>query len=87
LEVQSPGDGAVQAPGQGADLWLPEEAAWEHDLKRLELGYEDEGFYNYKLQLEQVTRVMARRAVSLTLTLLLLEISYFKLPSRLLQGH
>ncbi len=27
-----------------------EEAAWEHDLKRLELGYEDEGFYNYKLQ-------------------------------------
>jgi hypothetical protein len=30
-----------------------EEAAWEHDLKRLELGYEDEGFYNYKLQLGQ----------------------------------
>jgi hypothetical protein len=30
-----------------------EEAAREHDLKRLELGYEDEGFYNYKLQLGQ----------------------------------
>jgi hypothetical protein len=30
-----------------------EEAAWEHDLKRLELGYEDEGFYTYKLQLGQ----------------------------------
>ncbi len=26
-------------------------AAWEQDLKRLELGYEDEGYYNYKLQL------------------------------------
>ncbi len=28
-----------------------EEAAWEQDLKRLELGYEAEGFYNFGLQL------------------------------------
>ncbi len=27
------------------------EAAWEHDLKRLELGHEDEGYYNFRLQL------------------------------------
>ncbi len=30
-----------------------EEAAREHDLKRLELGYEDEGYYNFRLQLGQ----------------------------------
>ncbi len=34
-------------------VYFAEEAAWEHDLKRLELGYEAEGFYNYKLQLGQ----------------------------------
>jgi hypothetical protein len=28
-----------------------EEAAWEHNLKRLELGYEAEGFDNFRLQL------------------------------------
>ncbi len=32
----------VQSPCDGDD-----------DLMRLELGYEDEGFYNYKLQLGQ----------------------------------
>ncbi len=26
---------------------------WAHDLKRLELGYEDEGCYNFRLQLGQ----------------------------------
>jgi hypothetical protein len=30
-----------------------EEAAWEQDLQRLELGYEAEGYYNFKLQLGQ----------------------------------
>ncbi len=30
-----------------------EEAAWEHDLKRLKLVYEDEGDYNFRLQLGQ----------------------------------
>jgi hypothetical protein len=25
------------------------EAAWEQDLKRLELGYEDEGYFNFRL--------------------------------------
>jgi hypothetical protein len=37
-----------------------EEAAWEHDLKRLELGYKDEGFYNYKLQLGRQRNVTSR---------------------------
>ncbi len=31
--------------------------AWEHDLKRLELGYEDEGYYNYRLQLGEAGSV------------------------------
>ncbi len=30
-----------------------EEAAWEQDLKRLELRYGDEGFNNFRLQLGQ----------------------------------
>ncbi len=42
--------GRVQSFGSFATA---EEAAWEQDLKRLELGYEDEGFYNCKLQLGQ----------------------------------
>ncbi len=29
------------------------EAAWEQDLKRLELGNEDEGYNNFRLQLGQ----------------------------------
>ncbi len=33
--------------------WRRPRRGWEQDLKRLELGYEDEGFYNYKLQLGQ----------------------------------
>ncbi len=28
-----------------------EEVAWEQDLKRLELGYKDEGYNNFRLQL------------------------------------
>jgi hypothetical protein len=32
---------------------VAEEAAWKHDVKRLELGYEDEGYYNFRLQLGQ----------------------------------
>ncbi len=32
---------------------MAEEAAWEQHLKRLELGYEDEGYYNFRLQLGQ----------------------------------
>ncbi len=41
-----------------------EEAAWEQDLKRLELGYEDEGFYNYKLQLGQADKQRRPRCVT-----------------------
>ncbi len=33
-----------------------EEATWEHDLKRLELGYEAEGYYNFRLQLGERVR-------------------------------
>ncbi len=37
-----------------ADL-MPDRAlwalAWEHDLKRLEIGYEAQGYYNFRLQL------------------------------------
>jgi hypothetical protein len=48
--VQFKHQGKVQYFGSFATA---EEAAWEQDLKRLEQGYEDEGFYNYKLQLGQ----------------------------------
>ncbi len=29
-----------------------EEAAWEHNLKHLDLGYEDEGFYKFRFNLQ-----------------------------------
>ncbi len=34
-----------------------EEAAWEHDLKRMELGHEAEFFYNFRLQLGEQRRM------------------------------
>ncbi len=40
--------GRVQSFGYFA---TPEEAAWEQELQRLELGFEAEGFYNFRLQL------------------------------------
>ncbi len=43
-EAQQAAAGGIPARGQGAGSFLTaEEAAWEHDLKRLKLGYEDEG--------------------------------------------
>ncbi len=35
------------------------EAAWERDLQRMELGYEAEGFYNFRL--ERVQQQQLRR--------------------------
>ncbi len=51
--------GKVQHFGQFATA---EEAAWEHDLKRLELGYETEGSCNFRLQLgERVRQQQSRK--------------------------
>ncbi len=47
------GQGPVRVFQTFGEFATAEEAAWEQDLKRLELGYEAEGFYNYKLQLGQ----------------------------------
>jgi hypothetical protein len=43
--VQPPSQGLVPDRALGATV---EEAAWEHGLKRLELGYEAEGFFNFR---------------------------------------
>jgi hypothetical protein len=49
-QVRFQHEGRQQHFGQ---FTIAEQAAWEQDLKRLELGYEAEGFFNFILQLGQ----------------------------------